>query len=136
LGSPAIKRSQLGGLLKYPFVIEQYVPKGLTFEYSNAAMIDVKEWVEREGERLMFTYGEFDPWSAGKFPEKTGMDCHWNVAPAENHRSNVFYLSNADKEKALKTVTSWIGKRPLRTSFDLEQTLDALEFKTRQRLRL
>jgi len=136
LGSPALKRPHLEGLLKHPFSIDQYAPKGVEYEYSNTAMLDVAAWVERHGRGMMLIYGEYDPWTAGAFPKACGDDCLWATVTEGNHRANLFQLPLAEKSKALARVSRWLGKAPIPPPNAQEQSLEDTEREIRSRLRL
>ena len=110
MGAPALKRSHLQGLLKYPFAYEQYAPKGVPLQFSASAMRDVASWADLYGEHFIFTYGEFDPWTAGRFPNKCAADCHRYIVSEGQHCSS---LPKPEKEAALATVSGWIGKPAL-----------------------
>jgi hypothetical protein len=72
-------------------------------------MPDVQSWVSRSGQRLMFIYGEFDPWSAGAYELGSATDSFKFVAPQNNHGSNISDLRAADRDKALATLERWLG---------------------------
>lgn len=137
LGAPGNKRDHLSGLLLYEFQVEQYAPKGVPLTYSDKSMREVEAWVKNDSEKVMYVYGQFDPWSAGAFPEKSTGDNHTFWAPAENHRSNIGYLSADDKAAALAIVGRWMGKQAVVSPLDEDgPTLDQIEFEYRSRHRL
>lgn len=137
LGSPAAKLSHLGGLRKHDYMMSQYMPKDVKYSYSNTAMLEVRDWVVKEASGIVFVYGEFDPWTAGAFPQVEARDVYQYIVPGGNHGSNLFALPSAEKKAALKTLAGWLDKQPVSVSFDSrEPALDVLELKARQHLRL
>ncbi len=132
LGSPTLGRAGLDGLLKYTFSVDQYAPKGVTYSYSNASMIDVGEWVREKGERMMFVYGELDPWTAGMFPQKVADDCHWYTVDGGNHGANFTKLEASVKKDATDVLARWLGKKPtLERGEETGPSLEDLDFVTR-----
>jgi len=133
LGSPTLGRAGMEGLLKYTYKVSQYAPKSVKIEYSNAAMIDIGNWVRENGERMMFVYGELDPWSAGMFPEKVSDDCHWYTVPGGNHGANFTKLAPEWKKEATDVLAKWLGKKPISESAldTTVPTLDELDFISR-----
>src|SRR5690606_14093372 len=88
LGSPDINFSYIASQLEHPYTMEQYLPPGVTTSYTPAAMLDIKEWVKKNADRIMFVYGEFDPYTAGAFRKinnKPGTDNHWYLIRGGNH---------------------------------------------------
>ena len=47
-------------------------------------MADIATWVATEGERLLFIYGEYDPWTGGAFDLGDAADSYLFVDPAGN----------------------------------------------------
>lgn len=60
-------------------------------------------------QRLMFIYGEYDPWS--RRPSKLGraVDSWKYIAPQGNHGSSITSLTTADRDAAADTVRRWAG---------------------------
>jgi hypothetical protein len=77
------------------------------------AMPDIAAWVAAEGQRILFIYGENDPWSAGAYEANPGADVHVLVAPAGNHGSKIADLTQADRDFAYQKLEEWTGVQPL-----------------------
>lgn len=132
LGGPASKRSHLNGL-QHDYSLQQYMPAdGKDIPYSSTLMHDVERWVRDDAENIVFVYGEFDPWSAGAFPEGTGSGMHHFVVPRGNHSANFTELTGADRQKALSVLEEWFGRAPVAKEFAKGSTLDELEFQARK----
>ena len=39
-------------------------PEGITKPYSNESMLKIKSFLDTSAEKMLFIYGEYDPWSA------------------------------------------------------------------------
>ncbi|MET0591794.1 MAG: S28 family serine protease [Polyangiaceae bacterium] len=118
LGAPGVDDSALVGLLAHrdTYRPAYYIPKGVEVPPWDAeAMVDVQNWVKTEGKTLMFVYGEYDPWSAGRYEIGASGDNHVYVAPAANHSANVNRLSATDKAEALMLLQNWLGVPPVMT---------------------
>ncbi|MGZ6290081.1 MAG: hypothetical protein ACXWQO_17975, partial [Bdellovibrionota bacterium] len=137
LGAPGAKLSHLSGLLKYPYVLAPFLPKNVKVTYSNKTMLDMREWASHEAKSLLFVYGEFDPWSAGSFPELSSNDNHRFVVPRGNHGSNFSLLDGAPRDEAIATLSRWFNKpavliKPATEGFasaDTDDSLEALELR-------
>jgi len=137
LGAPALKLSHLLELLKFPYTIEQYLPKDQNVSYREAAMQDIKSWVADKAEGIMFVYGEFDPWTAGAFRDIRSGDNHFFLVEGGNHGVSFNSLKGAERDRAMSVLSRWFNKSevPL-PSFDFRNTfLEDVEFKMRRNLR-
>jgi hypothetical protein len=75
-------------------------------------MQDVAGWVTTEGERLLFIYGENDPWSAGAFELGQAQDSYRLFVPEGNHGASIGDLPSADLQVAFDALEAWTGVAP------------------------
>jgi hypothetical protein len=75
-------------------------------------MRDIDQWVREEGERLMFVYGQYDPWTAGAFTVPAVRDMHRFIAPGANHGASIADLGGRNLTTALEALERWTGIRP------------------------
>jgi hypothetical protein len=112
LGGPAYPEAHLldlvgpAGIGDLP---EIYTPLDVTKIWDAQAMADVDGWVKAHGDRLMFVYGERDPWSGGQFTPGPGRDAVKYVAPLANHGASVLALAPADRADAEARLSRWMG---------------------------
>jgi hypothetical protein len=112
LGYPADREDYLADLLAYPGQDQPpaYLPAGIpTPPYDPSGSVDTQAWVESHGERLLFVYGEYDPWRAGAFELGAARDSFKLVVPAGNHTSRLADLKPADQTIAVDAVSRWSG---------------------------
>ncbi len=115
LGAPAPYEDEIADLLDYPGndVAASWLPgwlKPLTFHPQ--AMADIDSWVRTEGTRMLFIYGEFDPWSAEKFDcgeDGAARQCLVRVVPGGNHGSRVAVLPANARRAAIVRIRRWAG---------------------------
>ena len=113
LGGPAVDGSHVQDLRRYDFSIDQYTPRGQAHEYDPHAMADIKSWFDESASQVLMVYGEFDPWSAGAFPQpRTDRDTRKFFVAGGNHGSKFAALNPDDKAVALGMLSSWLGKEP------------------------
>jgi hypothetical protein len=74
-----------------------------------AAMRDIDQWVRAEGDRLLFVYGEWDPWTGGKFELGEATDSVSLVQPRGTHGARIGRLVDADELTARAKVAAWTG---------------------------
>ncbi|MFD5828247.1 S28 family serine protease [Lentzea sp. NPDC060358] len=111
LGWPAADESAVRDLLRYPGsgVPRTMVPASIEFpRFDRHAMADVDRWVRHQGSRLLFVYGENDPWSAEPFRlGRSTRDSMSFVVPAGNHGSNIARLPEQERAAATAAVLRW-----------------------------
>ena len=117
LGYPAVSETNLADLLQYPGldVAPSYVlpGPGKTPTYNPEAMKDISSWLDTEGERILFVYGENDPYSAAPFDIGAAKDTFEFFAPGENHSAVILDLVETDRSVALDALERWTGKAPV-----------------------
>ncbi len=77
-----------------------------------AAMQDVDQFVRDQGDRLLFIYGEWDPWTGGEFELGDAKDSLRLVQPEGTHGSRITKLATADREAAFAKLEAWTGIKP------------------------
>ena len=111
LGFPAVARGHIADLLQTDAVdLEQGLPPvGADPVFDPAAMTDIASWVATEGERLMFVYGEWDPWTGGAYELGDAADSYRFVVPQGTHGAGLARLAPADRQDAVTTIARWAG---------------------------
>ncbi|WP_433016874.1 S28 family serine protease [Kribbella sp. CA-294648] len=108
----ASKTTWLKGLLRYREAGDApaAVPDSIEPKHQPFAMMDVDLWLKMSGQRMLFVYGENDPWSAEKFEPGPGTkDSHWYTVPNGNHGSNINALPTEQRAEATQILQKWMG---------------------------
>ena len=114
LGGPRSDYSHLFGLLMYNWgQVDFYPSVDMVPDYDPAAMQDIHTWVTTEAERILFIYGENDPFSAAAFELGNAQDSHRLYVPGGNHGAVIASLTPADRQIALDALAAWTGVTPL-----------------------
>jgi hypothetical protein len=110
LGYPAYPEGHLVGLL-HPgsYTAPAYVLGGLDATYDPTAMPAVSAWLDQEGARMLFVYGENDPWSASPFDPGGAEDAFVLVVPEGTHGAAIADLGETDRAIAIDAVRRWGG---------------------------
>ncbi|MFG1627320.1 S28 family serine protease [Kribbella sp. NPDC049227] len=107
----AMGTTWLKGLLHYreAGAAPAAVPDGIEPKHDDAAMADIDRWVKTSATRMLFVYGENDPWSAEKFEPGPGTrDSHWFTVPAGNHNAAIAGLPTALRAEATRILRGWL----------------------------
>jgi hypothetical protein len=114
LGYPGTVDEWLDGLLQYGE--EAYAgiyPAGAPIPpFRAAAMEDVDAWVQTGGERLLFLYGEWDPWTGGQFALGGAADSLVVTVPRAPHGARLLELPPDQQDQALARLAAWTGVTP------------------------
>jgi hypothetical protein len=118
LGYPGTMDPHLEGLLQHgPEAYDGMYPVGVAAPtYVPGAMVDVDAWVQDEGDRLLFVYGELDPWTGGRFALGDAADSLSLTAPGRDHGAGIADLQPADRTAALARLEAWSGVTPVLAS--------------------
>jgi hypothetical protein len=86
------------------------VPAAIEPKHDAKAMADVDQWVKTSATRMLFVYGENDPWSAEEFTSGPGTrDSHWYTVPAGNHNADIAGLPAGPRAEATKVLRGWVS---------------------------
>jgi hypothetical protein len=110
LGWPSLRFEHLRGLRDYPglYTANSSLPPELRRSHNPVPMIDVDLWVRTASERMLFIYGQNDPWSAERFTPSR-RDSALFVAPGANHGAKIAKLAPADAAAATAMLRRWAG---------------------------
>jgi hypothetical protein len=111
LGWTRFSTGHLRDLLRYPGEDEPraYIafPVCEPFRYGLMHLIEL--WVRTRGERMLFVYGENDPWSAGAFAVSEAHDSYRYVVPDGEHGSRLSRLPGEQYSEAANHLYRWMG---------------------------
>ncbi|MBG0829050.1 aminopeptidase [Planomonospora sp. ID67723] len=110
LGWPEPKFRHLRGLTRHRGLYQpnSVLPAELRSRHDPRPMLGVDHWVRSRSSRMMFVYGENDPWGAERFTPSRN-DSHLYVAPGANHGANIAALAEGDREAATAILRRWAG---------------------------
>lgn len=114
LGWPEPKFAHLKDLRRYPDLYQPrwFLPADLRarLRFHPAAMADIDRWVRSRGERLMFLYGQNDPWGAEPFRLGRAKDSLWYEVEGLNHSGRLIgRLPEAERTEATAALRRWAG---------------------------
>jgi hypothetical protein len=114
LGYPIIDEPQLASLLHYPLSAqapEQDLPPTIPVRpLSQHLMRAVHQWVLDHANRMLFLYGQDDPWSAQRFELGSGSrDSDIFTVAGGNHLSPFTDLPTAQQKVFIKMLETWAG---------------------------
>ncbi|MFC5720305.1 S28 family serine protease [Streptomyces gamaensis] len=123
LGAPTFDTPHLRGLLRYPgiYTPRSYVPRDIPMTFKRGVMADIDRWVRQDSKRMLFVYGQNDPWGTEPFRLGRGAEQREDYrfwAPGGNHSSNISQLVADERAKATAEVLQWAGVAPAAVAKD------------------
>lgn len=113
LGFPGTGGAALRPLLIYEDAdYDGALPTAVPAYDGGAAMRDIDSWVQTAGDRLMFVYGEWDPWTAGQYELGAATDSLKLIVPQGTHGAEIQRLAPADRDRAFAALAAWTGVQP------------------------
>lgn len=87
------------------------LPAGQPEYDGGAAMADIDQFV-RQGDRLAFVYGEWDPWTGGKFELGSATDSLLVTQVEGTHGAQIRRLAESDRDAVFAKLEAWTGVAP------------------------
>ncbi|WP_163999557.1 S28 family serine protease [Pyxidicoccus caerfyrddinensis] len=111
LGFTRFSTRHLHGLLRYPGEDEPraYLSFPVRERFDHDLMHRVEHWVRSQGERMLFIYGENDPWSSGAFSVRERNDSFRFIVPGGEHGSRISRLPEPERTQAVEHLYRWMG---------------------------
>ncbi|HSK05205.1 MAG TPA: S28 family serine protease [Kofleriaceae bacterium] len=88
------------------------LPAGIPAYDGGAAMQDIDLFVKSEGARMLFLYGEWDPWTGGKYELGGAADSLLLVQPQGTHGARLSRLPEGERARAFEKLRAWTGVQP------------------------
>jgi hypothetical protein len=83
--------------------------------FDPAPMQDIQSWIASQGAHFIFVYGEFDPWTGGKYDIGSATDTIEITAAQGTHGSDLSSVSPSDRANAYAMIAAWTGVTPAAT---------------------
>lgn len=112
MGAPSIGFPHIeDSLIRYGYQPPRnFVPREIPMRFDPSAMRDVDSWVRKHADKMLFVYGEADPWGAERFrPGAKAHDSYVLTAPGMNHGANVAGLVPGERDLATARILEWAG---------------------------
>jgi len=110
LGYPGYEAAYVQDLLLHSKVKRaDPMPAGFERTFDSDAMSDVQDWVNTDGNEILYVYGEYDPWTAGEFAIGAGTNGAKFVAAQATHGASIGQLSSTDQAAVFGLIEQWTG---------------------------
>jgi hypothetical protein len=110
IGTAKLEAHHLADLLEEEYLdvrVRYGFPADLEFAFNPETVLDVVEWIEDEGDEIVYIYGEVDPWTAGQVELNGTADAFKVIQPGGDHQVQILDLDQRDL--VLQTLEEWLG---------------------------
>ncbi|MBT8396592.1 MAG: hypothetical protein HKO65_09095 [Gemmatimonadetes bacterium] len=111
IGMPSIGYDEIQDLIvEDPLEVnESYgFPQDLEFTYRFESIPDVLSWLQQHGDRIIYIYGEVDPWTAGAVELPGSIDALKIIQPDADHGVRMIDLDQT--ALVSETLSRWLGR--------------------------
>ncbi len=85
-----------------------FLPDGLKIKYEKSAAKQVKRFMKTTDSKILFIYGEFDPWSASGFEVQKKSNLLKIVKPEGSHSTRINNLPPEQKKQVKDKLEEWL----------------------------
>lgn len=86
-------------------------PQNVPLTFRPEVMRDVHEWIQTEGNNMLFIYGELDTWSASAVETGGKTNAVKVVQKGGSHKTRINTLPEPGRELALSTLEQWLDMK-------------------------
>jgi hypothetical protein len=87
-----------------------FLPKGSEFKFDNTLYKKLKKFVATTDKKMMFIYGQYDPWSAVKVDEPKHDNVVVLVQPNGSHKSRISNMPEDIRNRAITILKKWLSE--------------------------
>ena len=87
-----------------------FLPQELRFEYDASIMNNVYDFIHNEADRMVYIYGELDPWFSTSVNPDSRTDAIKLVLSGGSHSTRLRHFSNETNEMVLDKLNTWLDE--------------------------
>lgn len=86
-----------------------FVPDKMPVTYDNSLSKKVYNWLQNEGNNIIYIYGDSDTWTAAGIPPSDKVDAKWYILEGRAHfDARIRNFSPEEKEDLVNTLEKWL----------------------------
>jgi hypothetical protein len=102
---PAMELKNARGYLKELFLPDMYKPR-----FKKTLYREQRDFVKETDARMVFIYGEWDPWTAAAVPNPNKPNILYYVEPGGSHRTRIATLPESMRNELLQNLQIWLNE--------------------------
>ncbi|MFA5298327.1 MAG: S28 family serine protease [Lutibacter sp.] len=88
---------------------KRFAPKNVDLTYNPNYIKEVRDYVENKGNKILYIYGELDPWGACAPSPKPHVDALKMVLKGGSHKTRIKNFSLEDQQRIYDKLQNWLG---------------------------
>ena len=88
----------------------RFAPTGVDLTYDPDYVKDVRDYVENKGDKILYIYGEYDPWGACAPNPKPHVDFLKMTLKGADHGTRIKHFSDTERAQIYDKLRSWLGE--------------------------
>lgn len=102
------------GLLKYlpyePHPHAAFTPNKMKVDFDPTLTNKIANWIEKNGDQMIYINGALDTWSATAVPENKEVDALWFFMEGKHHaNARISNMTSIEKSKLYQKLNEWLG---------------------------
>ena len=89
---------------------KRFAPNGVDLSYNPNYINKVRNFVENKGDKIIYIYGDNDPWKACSPSPKPKVDALKMVLENGNHSTRIKHFSKENQDKIYAKLKTWLGE--------------------------
>ena len=90
--------------------LKSFGPENVSMDYNPNYMKKVRDYLENKGNKILYIYGEYDPWGACAPNPKPEVDALKMTLKGGHHGTRIKHFSKEDQQKIYDKLQDWLGK--------------------------
>lgn len=85
-----------------------FMPEDIHFEFDSVPMQKVQKFLDENDPKMIFIYGEFDPWSSTGVVFENKENMHKIISPSSSHAVRIGSLNSEQKKFVMNKIQEWL----------------------------
>lgn len=87
----------------------RFAPQGVDLSYDPGYIKKVRDYVENQGDSILYIYGELDPWAACAPNPENQVDALKMILKGGSHSTRIKHFSPLDQQLIFDKLKAWLG---------------------------
>jgi len=87
----------------------RFAPKNMDLTYNQNYIKEVRDYVENQGNKILYIYGEYDTWGACAPNPKPHVNTLKMILKGGSHKTRINHFSTEDKQLIYNKLQNWLG---------------------------
>ncbi len=92
------------------YLTELFLPEGLKIKFDKHLYKKLTRFVKESNNRIMFIYGENDPWTSARINEQNRKNIVFFIDPHGSHRSRISTMPESIRKEAESLLIKWLSE--------------------------